>query len=92
MRLQAGHEVGKAQTLLLQRLHRYPPRVGLEWQAHRVGVEETMREGKPIIRREDCALGPFADEDEDEDSWAVVGGVVADIRSSRKCCSLSVTV
>lgn len=79
VRPQAGQVVGREQTLEEQREQLYPPRVGREWQAQSVGRGSTMREGKPIIKREGLIVVSSAAEPEE----AVAGGVVALMRRSR---------
>ena len=81
----AGQLVGRAQTLLPHLLHRYPPLVGCEWHAHRVGPISVIRDGNPIIRRalllvSSSAAVRLSVEVEEE---GVAGGVVARISSSR---------
>lgn len=81
VRPHAGHSAGRLQILLLHLEHRYPPREGLEWQAHKDGADSTVRDGNPIINRELAACF--------WECWT--GGVVTSIINSRKCCSLSAT-
>jgi hypothetical protein len=80
--------------LVRQRVHEYPSRVGLLWQAQKLtlSLEAREREGKPIIRREAWFSGGLVVVVVVvvEEEW-VTGGVVAARKSSRKCCSCSAT-
>lgn len=81
VRPQAGQVVGSEQTFEEQREQLYPPRVGREWHAQSVGTGSTIREGKPIIKREGLMIASSSAAAEPEEG--VAGGVVALMSRSR---------
>ena len=93
MRPQHGHVAGSVQTLLLQVGHKYPPTVGFEWHAQKLGSGSAMRDGKPIFNNaalsSSCSFLPAPLPV--GSLPAFTGGIVARMKSSRKCCSLRAT-